>query len=178
MPLLTEAQYVDKVRRLALERGKVLDPGDIRESLDSALSRLSQEVKDSGDYPLNQREYTLSLVSGVASLAALPDICIGDIETVLHPNIDGSGTSVYLSKLPGGTRADLRQVRNQLFYPYVIENNSLYASLGQGTWPDAGDIPPNSAAVIAVAPAFFTLTTYPPQYQNRLIELGVEVANG
>lgn len=176
MPLLSEAQYVDSVQRLAMQRGKTLDRADIRQSLEVALGRLTDEVIASGDYALAQTEYTVSMVSGVASLAAIPDICVGDIETVLHPDIDGSGTSTYLSKLPGGTRADLRQQRNTIFYPYVVEKNSLYASLGQGTWPSAEDVPPDSAAVIVVAPTLFTLSNYPPQYQDRLVELGVEVS--
>lgn len=175
---LNEAQYVEKVRRLALQRGQTLDGGDIRDTLDNALNDLSREVRDSGDYPLGQKEYTLSMTAGVASLTAIPDIFVGDIETVLHPNIDGAGTSAYLSRIPGGTRADLRQPRNTIYFPYVVEQNTLYASLGQGTWPSAEDLPPDSAAVKAVAPAIFTIATVPFQYQDRLIELGVMLASG
>jgi hypothetical protein len=175
---INEAQYVAKVRALALQMGKTLELSDIWETLDNALMDLSGEIKDSSDYPLGQKEYTLSLVSGVASLAAIPDIYIGEIETVLHPDIDGSGTSAYLSKLNGGTRADLAQSRNTIFYPYVIEKNSLYASLGQGTWPSAEDVPPDSVAVIAVAPFVFAIGTVPRMYEDRLIELGVQLAMG
>ena len=142
---LSDAQYAAKVEALAAQQGKTVERKDIFETRDNALNALSVETKNSGVYPLGQKEYTLNMVAGVASLVGFPDIFVNDIETVLHPNIDGSGTAAYLSRLPGGTRADLKQLRNTLYYPYVIEKNSLYASLGQGTWPSAEDVPPDSA---------------------------------
>jgi hypothetical protein len=161
-----------------MQKGQTLELSDIRETLDNALSDLSQELDDSVDFPLVQKEFTLTMTSGVASLAAISDLYIGEIETVLHPNIDGAGTSTYLSRLPGGTRADLRQLRNTIYFPYVIEKNTLYASLGQGTWPSPEDVPPDSAAVVAMGPMLYVIGNVPVNYENRLIELGAAIAMG
>ena len=171
---MTEAQFVIRVREMALERGITLDPGDIRDSLDPALHAVSRRIAESGEYALQQKEATLTLTSGVASLATETDLLIDTIDTVLHPSIDG--VPRYLSRIPDGTRADLTNASGSMYPLYVIEKGAIYCSLGNGGWPDADDLPDDTAELKATGSQVATLANLNSQYEDDLILQGVSYA--
>lgn len=175
---ITEAEYCEKVRRLGAQRGIVLDLADIRDTLSNALDALAMENYQSPDYPLLEMEFTLPLTAGVCDLSSRTDLMVSCIETVVHPDIDGAGTAAFFSRLPGATRADLTHSRNTIFRPCVLEKNSLYLSLGQGTWPAADDLPPDTASLSIRAQRIPLIGDVPVQLEDLLVEKGLAIAIG
>lgn len=175
---INESQYCELVRRLAEQRNVVLDLADIRDSLSNALDALAVDAYHSPEYSLLEMEFTLPLVSGACDLSSRTDLMVACIETVKHPDIDGSGTAAFFSRIPNGTRADLAQLRNTIFPPYVLEKNFLYLSLGQGTWPLPEDVPPDTADLAITSQKIPLITEVPVQLEDRLIEVGLGVAIG
>lgn len=173
---MTEAEYVQRVRELGLQHGLTLDPGDIRDGLDTALGLVSAKIAQESDYPLQQNVWTFTMTGGEVSLGATDDIMIETIDTVLHPDIDGLGTQQYLSRIPNGTRADLAHYTNRMFPPYIIEDNTIVASLGLGAYPDVSDIPPNNNAVKVTANQVATIANLAVQYEPDLILAGLMLA--
>lgn len=173
---MLELDYIASVSYL-LEKtpqGKLVPPEAIQASLSLALQRLAREVGDSSEWALGQKEYTVALASGVASLATHTDILIDTIETVSHPTIK-DGSPGYLSRIPNGSRADLLMPRTQMVGHYVVEKNAIYASKGVGTWPAAEDIPDDGNLAV-VANFVAGLSAVPEQHIDRLVEIGAEIA--
>lgn len=166
---ITAEQAVEKARRLAMERGIAIDSADLYESIAYALEDVGRFVADSPEYQLQQKDYTVAIASGVASLSAVTDMLIDTIEVVKHPDIDGAGTDQYLCRLPNGTEQDLAIWYDPMNPPYIIEANAIKASLGNATWPASDDLPPNANLTVR---ANFTpiISTIHPRFEEKLIE--------
>jgi hypothetical protein len=162
---------VTKAYRLAMERGIVLDPADIHDSIPYALEDVGVFAANSPEYHLQQKDYgSITLTSGVASLSAITDLIVDSIETVKHPNIDGANTVQYFYRVPDGTEQDLATATDPMNPLFVIESNSLKLSLGNGTWPAADDLPPNTAALVVRANFIPTISTIHARFEPKLIE--------
>lgn len=164
---MNQAQYEQKVLRLAAQRGVTLDITDVSESLDNALDYLAREVAQSPLYYHLQKDYTVAIASGTADLSAETDILIDTVERVQHE--DGS----VFSRLPAGAnRSDLTLPRNEFQPFYVIERNAIFAKMGNGVdTPADGDLTVTANFVP-------TLATLPGVFDPDLIEAGFMISQG
>lgn len=169
---LSIAKYVDRVRRLAIERGVDLRVDDIESSLDNALQQFAEEVSNSTLRHLLVKDYTsVTYASGKASLATLTDILVDRIVRVIHS--DGS-TTTEVSLLPiGATRRDLTYERNQIRYWGCYSDDAIYLMAGDGvTVPGDGTLQITSSFIPVI-------TTVPEgRLSDDLIQIGYNVARG
>ncbi len=172
MPL-TEPTYCEKVRRLAMQRGRRLELSDIRDFLPNVLTMVSREIAMSGEYPLSQKEYTLAMVGGKIDLSAETTILLESIDTVLHPTAGPDGGPDYLSRIPDGNRSDLKQPRGEFYNHYIIENKAIYAGHGNGV-----DVPPDDANCVVEANPILAINEIPVQWEDRAIEIGAQTSPG
>ena len=175
---MTELEYIAKCAYLLRQQGETVPtPQAIQATLGLALQAVGRLISDSTEYSLRQKEYPIVITSGVGSLSTATDMIVDRIDTVQHPDILGDSSNIiqYFSRIPDGTRADLAGTRNTMFPPYVVELGTIYCSLGNGTWPDASDKPPN-ATLLVTASQMPDLTTLPVQYEDDLIMKGASFA--
>jgi hypothetical protein len=168
---IDEATVVEEARRNARRLGKILDAADIRDSLPVALQKLGPIIHASSEYALQQKEFTVTLTSGVADLSSQTDLVIDSVEWVKHPSIDGAGLIQRFSRIPDGDETDLATWLDSVNPPYIIENNKLKCSLGNGSWPDASDLPPDTASLKLMAGQVPTLANLDPRFKDELVML-------
>jgi hypothetical protein len=173
---MTELEFIAKVSYLLEKKaqGRLVPPEAIQASLPLALGALGREIAASGEYSLQQKEFEVTLTSGVASLSSITDMIVETIDTVKHPDVYGEAR--YFSRIPDGTEADLASVINTMYPPYIVEHNKIKCSLGNGTWPASDDLPPDTSSLKVIASAAPTLSTVHGYFEDRLIELGAEYA--
>lgn len=174
---MDELVYIRNVSYL-LERtpqGRMVPPEAIQATEGIMLSRIGREIAESAEYQLQQKDFTPTLTSGVASLSAITDILLDTIETVKHPDIDGDGNAAYFSRIPDGTEQDLASALDSVNPPYIVDENAIKCSLGNGVWPTADDLPPNGILTVR-ANAVPTLATIHPRFEDRAVEIGAEEA--
>jgi hypothetical protein len=96
---LTEAEFVERVRRLGMERGITLDSGDIRDSLLDSLKKLARLAILSPWRSLLENNYDLTISGRSASFAANTDLLpesIKECNHITHASVVVPGTSIPL----------------------------------------------------------------------------------
>jgi hypothetical protein len=163
---LNVTKYVDRVLRLAAQRGIDLEDANVESTLPIALLHLQRQVAESPKRAhLEKTSSALTLTSGAVSLATLTDLPYDAIKSVTHS--DGTRVTVLP---PGSTLRDLLYPRNAYTYWGVVENGvTLYVYKGEGTAADNG--------TVTIEYGFIPIiSTVPDQLVPDLIEAGLALA--
>lgn len=151
-------------------QGVIVPPEIILAVLPMALQTVGRTIANGDNFALQQKDFTIAMVSGVASLSGVSDMIIDTIVTVKHP------VTGYLYLIPDGTEQDLASASDTMNPPYIIDGNAIKASLGRGTgYPVSGNYPANGN-IIARSNAIPTLATIHSQFEDDLVGIVADLA--
>lgn len=172
---MNELEYIAGVSYLLEQRprGVIVTPQAIQATKQHAFEAVGREIANGSEYALQQKNFDVELLLGIASLSTIPDIISDTIVSVFHPDIDGAGTGAYFSRIPNGTEQDLFSHVDPMNPPYILDGQSIKAGMGNGGWPATADLPPDAHLIVR---ANFTpdLTTIHPAFTDRVLQLGAE----
>lgn len=169
---LTETQWIDKVKRLARERGFELAGDDIREALPTALKQLAVLSLSADWRPLLENDYALTIAVRSASFAAQTDLLPESIKVCDH--IVHTGVIVPGGAVPLPFRI-LERVTDLDFAGAVPQTLFAFAAVGLS----AVEFRYSSAlagTLTVRAVKIPTIATVPLQLEDLLIEIGIQMS--
>lgn len=164
---INKKQYVERVRGRAAQLGINPDPKFIGYSLPDALDELGDQVYRSHS-PLLQKDFTVAMTAGAASLAGVTDAVMTSIIIRSIKNVRGSTDTDDWHRSP--TRAALKDEKTDFArVHYAIEDNTIYAMRDDGlTTPDNQNVTFNAH----YSPV---ITSVVPELEKALIDIGVNL---
>ena len=169
---MTEIDLIVKVTSLIEKQvqGIVIPPHIILAVTPMGLQQVGRVIANGESYALQQKDFTVAMTSGVASLSGVNDMVVDTIVTVKHP------VTGYLGRVPDGTEQDLAVALDTMSPIYIVDGNAIKASLGKGTgWPVTTNMPANGNLTVR-ANAIPTLPTLHSQFEDDLIGIVADLA--
>ena len=174
---ITESVRVERVIRLAKQKGIILEPADVWSSINSSLQMLAGKVaNDPRLRPYAQVRITnATCASGVVSLTTYTDMLQEHIRDVTHN--DGSGVITRVCMAPyGASRQWLTYERSELDYYGVVEADGLYLAEGVPNDDGTANAPPNGTVAMTYSNVP-TLANLHSQLLDNEIAIGLVVAD-
>lgn len=176
---MTEAEAVDKARRLAREKGITLDPADIRDSLPEAPRRLARLSLTADWRDRLEHDYELEISDRSASFASETDLLSDSIaycDHITHPSITDPDTGDLLPFRIQKKVSDLNYARAIPQSLFAFAAVSASAVEFRAPVELTGDLTVRAVRIPKVNPSTFVIDNLPSQLEDIFIDIIVDLA--